>query len=318
MMAPPLRQVMRRVGVMVAAALLYVGAFALGMAGRGVVGWSGVLTLLLGWTVIMKPAAQWSGPGLPGAMRAGATLVVLGILAAGIWALGQGAALFIAPPPLWVGWALGIAGIALGRAVWNPSREAELDAFVTEATAELQSLAEAMERATIEAQQPEPQPSDSAPLAELEAALDELATAGSPPWESIDPLIAQAVATVKPLELSLALFRRARSADAHTTERAALVAAITRPEVARAALGQEDLAEGFFLLAEAEDLDSMAHLVARTGTLLAEFPDAWRDLPGPDWLESWASAAQDAGWPELGDGLQALALYVHESLYHDD
>lgn len=128
----------RKAVLLIAAALIYVGASIIGMAGHGGQGFAVILALMLLYTVLLRPAAQWSGPGLAGVLRFGLTVAVLAILSGALWLFGRGLAYLVGELPVWPGIALALAGITLSRAVWNPTRQAQLDALLDDALLQLQ------------------------------------------------------------------------------------------------------------------------------------------------------------------------------------
>ena len=287
----------RRHGVLAGGAALYLGATATGWALEGRTGWATIWTLMTLWTVVMRPPENWSGPGLPGLLRFAAALAVLAALAAAVWGLGRLVAMYLAPPPIWFGPGLALAGLALARAVWSPARQAEFDALLNETLAEL---------STVAAQGAQDLDHDPAYLAAIAAALEDL------PHDPRDPGMISAVlhgpgAALRPLDLSALLFRRARAEGAAPRDRAALVLGVTELRVARAALGQEDLAYAFNFLRTADDPRALALFTARCAALLADHPASWRDMPSALSLLRTARRSRD---PVLAEDCCQLARRV--------
>ncbi len=163
----------RRHGVLAGACLLYAGTVALGASARAGVAVPGILGLLLLYTVLMRPAAQWSGPGAAGALRFGLALAVLAVLATALWGAGQGLAALAGAPPLWVGPGLALAGIALSRSLWSARREAEMNAFLDGALAEISGLAREVSAET-EAARRRAREEDDAACGALLAGIDSI------------------------------------------------------------------------------------------------------------------------------------------------
>lgn len=131
----------RRHAALAGAALLYAGAVATGAAAGAAAGVPAILACLMLWTVLLRPAGQWSGPGSAGALRLALTLAVLAALAAVLWAVGQAVARMAGAPPPWAGPAAALAGIALARAAWSPRRAAAMEAFLDDALAQVRAAA---------------------------------------------------------------------------------------------------------------------------------------------------------------------------------
>jgi hypothetical protein len=163
----------RRTLLIAGTGLLYAGAVALGAAAGAAAAIPALLGLLMLYTVLMRPAAQWSGPGAVGALRLGLTVGVLGLLSVLLWAAGQGLALLAGAPPVWVGPVLSLVGVALSRAVWSARREAEMTAFLDEALAGITGLAQQVSAAT-EAARRRAQEEDDAAHGRLLAGIDRI------------------------------------------------------------------------------------------------------------------------------------------------
>lgn len=125
--------------VQAGAAGLYLGALLTGMAHGGALGFAATLAVMLLWTVLMRPATQWSGPGAAGALRFAATLATLAVLAGLLFGAGRLLALAGWIPPVWLGPGLALGGIALARALWSPEKAAELDALLDQAIAGIEA-----------------------------------------------------------------------------------------------------------------------------------------------------------------------------------
>lgn len=287
----------RRHGVLTGGAALYLGATATGWASGNLTGWAIIWALMTLWTVVMRPAENWSGPGLAGFLRLLAALAVLAALAAAIWGLGRLVAMALPPPPAWLGPGLALAGLALARAVWSPARQAEFDALLSDSLAELSALAA----------RGGPDPAhDPARVAAIAAALETLPP-DPPDAGAIARLLAGPGAGLRPLDLSGLLFRRAVCDGATPRDRLALALGVTAPPMARAALGQEDLDHAFAILRTADDDRTCALFAARSAALLAAHPPSWRDMPSALTLLRAARRSRD---PALAGEWCALARRV--------
>lgn len=287
----------RRHVVLAGGAALYLGAAATGWAADGWAGWAAIWGLLALWIVVMRPAADWSGPGAGGALRVLAALAVLAAVAGVVWGLGRLAAQVLVSPPVWAGPLLALAGLALARSVWSPAREAEWDAALSEALAGLSASAPQGET------DHGPDPATLTPVAD---ALDAL------PPDGCDPAAIAAVLdgpgrALPPLDMAGLLFRRAH-APGTPRDRLALTLGVTDLRVAAAALGQEDLDHAFDIIHQNGDARALDLLVARTETLLAVHPASWRDMPQP--LSLFMIARKMADAPATAAGLCRLARRV--------
>ncbi|MCC5985314.1 MAG: hypothetical protein JJU42_13235 [Rhodobacteraceae bacterium] len=287
----------RRHGVLAGGAALYLGATVTGWASETLIGWATIWALLTLWTVVMRPAENWSGPGLAGLLRLLAALAVLAALAAAIWALGQLVAMALPPPPLWLGPGLALAGLALARAVWSPARQAAFDALLSDSLAELSALAD----------RGVPDPAhDPARIAAIAAAIEALPP-DPPDAAALASLLEGPGAGLRPLDLSGLLLRRAACEGAAPRDRLALVLGVTAPPVARAALGQEDLDHAFGILRAAGDERACGLFATRSAALLVAHPPSWRDMPGALALLRAARRSRD---PALAGEWCALARRV--------
>lgn len=122
----PLRPIL----VLAGAVALYIGGLLIGMAGAGLQGFSAILSLMLLYTLLLRPVEQWSGPGMAGILRFVGTLLVLVLVTAFLWLLGSALARALAPAPLWLGMAVMLGAIAVSRLVWSPAKEAEINALL--------------------------------------------------------------------------------------------------------------------------------------------------------------------------------------------
>ncbi|KPQ05821.1 MAG: Protein of unknown function (DUF826) [Rhodobacteraceae bacterium HLUCCA12] len=132
----------RRAALLAAAALIYAGSIMIGMSAQGWLGLAAIWALLLLYTVLMRPASQWSGRGLEGAIRLVSTLAGTAALSGILWLAGMGLSLMAETVPVWPGVALAGAGMVLARGVWSARKEAQMDAFLDEALWQLQGVQE--------------------------------------------------------------------------------------------------------------------------------------------------------------------------------
>jgi hypothetical protein len=282
--------------VLGAAAVLHLGALVTGWAAGGGLGWAAVWGLLALWTVTMRPASAWSGPGAAGALRSLAALGVLAVFALVIWGLGRLVALVLPPPPLWVGPALALGALALGRALWSPAREAAVDAVLAEALAGLSA------RGRPGAVDTGPDPATLVPLDRALDALPEDAGAAA-----IGAVLDGPGRALPPLDMQGQLFRRALRLGT-PRDRLALALGATDLRVAVEAEGQRDLDHAYDILRQSGDGAALAVFVARCEDLLARHPASWRDLPTPLGL---LLAARDPGVaPDTAAGLCRMARRV--------
>jgi hypothetical protein len=284
--------------VLAAAAVLYLGAFVTGWAaGGGWLGWSAIWGLLALWTVTMRPADAWSGPGAAGLVRLAAAVGVLAVLATGLWLAGRLAVAFVPPPPLWVGPLVALAALALGRALWSPAREAAVDAVLSEALA---SLAAVCRPGTVDNG---PDPATLVPLAE---ALDALPPEGCEA-AAIAAVLDGPGRAIPPLDMQGVLFRRALTLGA-PRDRLALALGATDLRVATVAEGQRDLDYAYDILRQSGDGPALGVFAARCEDLLARHPASWRDLPTP--LGLFLAARDPAVAPDTAAGLCRIARRV--------
>lgn len=282
--------------VLAAAAALYLGAFVTGWAAGGWQGWATIWGLLALWTVTMRPASAWSGPGAAGLMRLAAATAVLAVLASVLWLAGRLAAMVLPVPPLWVGPLVALAALALGRAVWSPAREAAVDAVLSEALA---GLAAARAPGAVDTGP------DPATLVPLDRALDALPQdAGA---AAIGAVLEGPGRALPPLDMQGQLFRRALRLGT-PRDRLALALGATDLRVATEALGQRDLDHAHDIIRQSGDGPALAVFVARCEGLLARHPASWRDLPSP--LGLFLSARDPAVAPDTAAALCRLARRV--------
>lgn len=138
----------RRQFLFLALGMLYAGMVLVGATGVGAgIGIAANLGVLMFYTIVMRPVEQWMGSGAAGALRLIMTLTVLALLAAVLWGLGRLIALAAGPLPLapWTGIMLALGGIGFARLVWSPAREAEMQAVLDHALAELTGEAQSAE-----------------------------------------------------------------------------------------------------------------------------------------------------------------------------
>lgn len=130
----------RRQFLFMALGMLYAGTVLVGATGVGAgIGIAANLGVLMFYTIVMRPVQYWIGPGLAGALRFFMTLAVLAVMAAALWGVGRLIALVAGPLPLqpWTGMVLALGGVGFARLVWSPAREAEMQAVLDNALAEL-------------------------------------------------------------------------------------------------------------------------------------------------------------------------------------
>lgn len=293
----------RLTAVLAAAAVLYLGAFVTGWAADGWLGWAAIWGLLALWTVTMRPAHAWSGPGAAGLVRLAAAVGVLAVLATVLWLAGRLAAMVLPPPPLWSGPLMALAALALGRALWSPAKEAALDAVLTEALAGLSATARpgAVDNG--------PDPATLVPLAE---ALDALPPEGCDAAE-ISAVLDGPGRALPPLDMQGLLFRRALTLGA-PRDRLALALGATDLRVATEAEGQRDLDYAYDIIRQSGDASALAQFVARCEDLLARHPASWRDLPTPRGL--FLAARDPAVAPDTAAGLCRMARRVRALRFH--
>jgi len=284
--------------VLAAGAVLYLGAFATGWAAGGWLGWGAIWGVLALWTVTMRPAHVWSGPGWGGMVRLVAAAGVLAILATALWLAGRLAAALVLPaPPLWLGPLIALGGLALGRALWSPAKEAALDRVLSDALAGLSATGRPGEVDN------GPDPATLVPLAE---ALDALPPEGCEP-AAIAAVLEGPGRALPPLDMQGLLVRRALTLGA-PRDRLALALGATDPRVAAVAQGQEDLDHAYDIIRQSLDAPALAVFVARCERLLERHPASWRDLPTP--LSLFMAARAPAMAPDLAEALIRLACRV--------
>lgn len=282
--------------VLGAAAALYLGAFVTGWAAGGGLGWAAVWGLLALWTVTMRPASAWSGPGAAGLVRLAAAVGVLAVLASLLWLAGRLAAMVLPPPPLWLGPVVALAALALGRALWSPAREAAVDAVLSEALA---SLAAVGRPGTVDNG---PDPATLVPLDTALEALPEDAGAAA-----IAAVLDGPGRALPPLDMQGLLVRRALRLGT-PRDRLALALGATDLRVATEAEGQRDLDHAYDILRQSGDGPALGVFVARCEDLLARHPASWRDLPTP--LGLFLAARDPVVAPDTAAGLCRLSRRV--------
>lgn len=257
--------------LMAATALLYLGPLLAGLAGFGwplVYAFAAIFTL---WLMVMRPAdwprdpGQWRRPEVP--TRALAQVLVQLLLVAVLFGIGRGiggVAGYVLPLPVALPLAISFLSVPLSRLVWNPAKAAQMDAFLTDAIAQIEGHAPA-----------QPQ---GATCAAFLAALDALAD--DTPIERLKPLIWRAIEELDPGALQAAL-------AAAPPRRGIHVARILQATEGSATLGCGGDLPTRCLAALPADPDLIGLFASELAATLDHTPALWGASPNPATLQGW-------------------------------
>jgi hypothetical protein len=310
----------RRHGLLAGAFLLYAGALLIAAAGAGPAAIAVTLALLMLYTVLMRPAVQWSGPGPAGLSRLALTVAVLGLLAALLWGAGAALAAVFGPLPLpvWAGVGVAVVGIALSRGVWSARREAEMNDLLEDALTRLKGF-DAGAAADAGARRAATEAEDEALWAKVNATLDSMAgriARGEPVTAEIDRLARLTITDEIWQEL-------AEHADGSAGWERARLDFLAHPAIGALAITQWDV-EGCLARAFAmPDPALHVHAIA-AARAWADHPDAWVEDAGSmraalaPWLDRLAADGGPQGRREgLAAFLEAATLLAAAAVEHE-
>lgn len=267
----------RKLLLQVITGLLYIGPLVAGLAGFG---WSLVIpfaAIFLLWQVVMRPL-DW--PREPGAWArremqaaAAARILILVLLVALCFGIGRGlgglAGHLPAMSPL-LPFGISLLAIPLARLVWDPHKEAAMDALIDGALAQLRGPG-------------------AAEAAHLAAAAEKAVRLLRPIHDLPDDTPADVVAShlraitphVDPQRLREALLAGARRRGAGRAVQTALALHATEPALMDA-LGGDHVTFAFNALPDTPEV--LALFARRTEVALAADPDLWWGIPSEDAL----------------------------------
>lgn len=290
---------------------LYLGIFLAGMALPFAVALPVALALMLLYTVLMRPVAQWA----PNAVVLGISLLTLAALSALIVLAAAGLARLTGAPPAWFGPALGLAGIAASRASWSARKAGEMDAFLDDALNQLQGFASSFPA------EEEPAGLSAADAASVSAALERLAALpNDPPEAPARPeTAAQMEAILAPLErpdlwqaAADALYSARRE---HLPNLEASALFLLRERVAWLSLGQFQIHDALLAAVRSRAGRIAISTAAAAERALAEAPELWIEIPDATRLR--AAAADLLGPPEARAALERLAQLQERAAAED-
>lgn len=293
---------LRSTALLVLAAVILLSTFVAGWAAAGM---ADAAPLVVAWLLARLVEKPWlvtrlRSPGGPGRLaREMALQVALSLL---LFAAGGGLAALIGwhPPvaPLAAA-ALVLAAAGLSRAIWRPLPP-EWDSFMDEAVSELTDMA-----ADLQAQVAGVQPSDEseeAALTWLQEQLDAQPQQDARHHDLVD-LVTGAMDQVHPALLADVLLARARACPGDRELRAVTVL-VTDPWFSGQTAGRGLPCEVFELIAEGGDPGALSCWLHQVEGLLDLRPEAWRDLPEPQWLRTVSAHTSD---PALAADLSTQA-----------
>ncbi len=307
---------MKFTGLAIAGALFYAAPVGAGLTGAPYVAALAFAGLFFLWVMVMKSEPFRDGPAmiLPTFM----IHFALASLCLGLGHLLRALLDIEATAPL-AGWlVLGLGGIALGRILWVPKKEAEIEAIAETALKKLNEFAE-------EAEEFLEEPPDLPLFHPTEAEATALALA----FGALDALPAEAAAAddirriLAPLETELrphilfdALLARAARTGARRDRQASLLLA-SDTQLLRADRGARRMAAVFELIVEAADVITLAHYLPAANDLLLDDPSIEAELPELQRILD-ISEQIEGEQPELAEELVALAQRIEDIRQEDD
>lgn len=285
---------------------LYLGGLLIGMAQAGSQGFAAILAMLLLWTILMRPAAQWSGPGAEGVIRLSATVATLAVLAGLLYGAGRLLAMIGWAPSVWAGLGLALGGVALARAVWNPKKAGELDALLDQAIAGITA-----------ASRPPDAPVEGYPSLDPDltpiAALPE-----DTPDDDAQALVAAAFERHLPHwhDTSLRLIHLLGNARGARAGRRGVILWGTDPEIAAGRRFGAPMEVAFEVCWT--DPGMLALFAPRALAVVRARPEGWNLYPTPSQIEQAIDPAND---PATNEALKALAQAIHAAIppeYRDE
>lgn len=280
--------------------MLYAGPLLAGLAGHGWAVLPAFAAIFVLWQIVMRPddwprdPARWRDAGvLTGAFARVALMIVLVAVMFGIGRGIGGVAGHLSGLPAGAALALSFLSVPLARLLWNPRTTAEMDAFLTDAVAQLKAAA-----------QPAHDPAEAAqavwPLLLLtDDTPDATARAGTA------ELLAGPAAAARLRALSAAL---AVAPTDHRAARRGLVLWAADRIVAERMMGAAAPTHAF---EAAQNDPSVLRLFAdEMLPLIVALPEAWYDFPMTDKVRAAAASAADV---EDARALHALAEAMDEA-----
>ncbi|RYH09035.1 hypothetical protein [Tropicimonas sp. IMCC6043] len=301
---------MRREGLWLASALFYAAPVGAGLSGASYFAALPFAALFLLWVLVMR-----AEPFRDGAAFVLPTLVLHVALASMLLGFGQllRALLGVEAQSRLSPWlAMGLGGVALGRLLWQPKKEAEIEFLIEIALKKLNDFADDAEE--ILEQEPDlplshPTEAEAAALAQAIGKLDALAPEGAPEAalrRYLRPLEREVRAHV----LLDAVLARAEASGTRRDRQAALLLATNGP-LAWSELGRRRVAAVFDLIVAAADVPELARFLTRAPDLLAAYPATVQDFPAVPRLLDIADQIE-ASEPDLAEALVQLAHDIED------
>ncbi|MDV7142526.1 hypothetical protein R3X27_07500 [Tropicimonas sp. TH_r6] len=303
-------------GLAIAGALFYAAPIGAGLTGAPYIAALAFAGLFFLWVMVMKSEPFRDGPAmiLP-------TLMIHFALASACLGLGHllRALLGIeatAPLAGWLG--LGLGGIALGRILWVPKKEAEIEAIAETALKKLNDFAEEAEvflEETPDLPLLHPTEAEAAALAQAFGALDAL-PAEVASEDDIRRILTPLEAELRPHILLDALLDRAARTRTRRDRRAGLLLA-SETGFARAERGTKRMAAVFEQIVEAADVITLAQYLLAARDLLRDDPSRETELPALQRLLD-ISEQIEGEQPDLAEELVALAQQIEDIRQEDE
>lgn len=296
---------MNRRGLWLSGALFYAAPVGAGLTGASYFAALPFAGLFLLWVLTMR-----SQPFRDGAAFVLPTLMLYFALASMLLGLGTLLRAFAgveATVPLLAWLVLGLGAIALGRLLWQPQQEAEMEAYLEKALKKLNEFADDAE--DIVEQDPDlplhhPTQAEAAALAVAYGQIDVL-PAEAAPEGALKAILQPLDAEIRPHILHQAFLNRADRTGTRRDRQAALVLA-SDGALAWRALGEGRLAAVFDLIVAAADTATLAQFLVAANEMLEDFPTTHEDFPDVARLLDISGQIED-GHAELAEGLVRLA-----------
>lgn len=288
-------------GLGVAGAFFYAAPIGAGITGAPYVAVLAFTALFFLWVAVMKFEPFRDGPAmvLP-------TLMVHFALASACLGFGHLLRAFLgieATAPL-MGWiVLGLGAIALGRILWQPRKEAEMEVLAEQALKRLNEFADEAE-VLLDERDRIPVPPQIEEIATIFGKLDALPAEGAARAD-LAGIVLPVPNDVSPSLLFSELLQRARRTNARRDRDAALVLAFD-PDFADATHGQNSMAQVFDLIVEAADVVTLARFLTQADGFLDESAHLFGDLPTVSRMLEISDQIAETE-PELSEALVSLA-----------
>lgn len=309
---------MTRPGLLIPAALLFSAPVGAGLTGAGYFAALPFAGLFALWGVIMR-----SKPFLEGRAFVLPTLVLHLVFASMALGFGQMLRAILqvdAKTPLLFWLTIALAGLALGRILWNPRAEAEAEAevFLESALRKLNEFADDAEQFID--QGPDlplnhPTEAEAAALATAYGQLDAL-PAGATEERALRSILLLVRRDLRANILLDAFLDRAERRRTRRDRHVALMLASDQ-RLAWEDAGNERMARVFDLIVAAADVAELAHFIASAETLLDHVPAAAGDLPAIERLLEISNQIE-TDHVELAEGLVGLANRIETEIQDEE